>query len=350
MTSTPNDGRKPFDLLTLLAEFGLERGMPINHPNTVAEFLESAKADLTKAQEDPALLHGQRTQAMFEAMVVSFGAVRLLKTEDNGPFFSDGSYAAPDFRIVLPDREQWLVEVKNVYEPEPFEQSRRLLRKADLEKLSKYAHETGGDLKLAVYWARWGLWTLVSPERVVASDGSVTLDFLTAIKINELAALGDRMIGTKPPLKFRLLADSANATTVDKVDKDGSLGFTIADAKLFCGEEEIIDSTEKQIAWTFMLHGDWEGIGPELVTDGDLVAGVEWRFEPLERQNQGYEIIGSLSQFFTRYFTDSTIEDEEVIQIHAPQRQGWFSSLVNPRHQTQALPLWLFKLQPNYGE
>ena len=85
MTSTPNDGRKPFDMLTLLAEFGLERGMPINHPNTVAEFLESAKADLTKAQEDPALLHGQRTQAMFEAMVVSFGAVSSTKDRRQWP-------------------------------------------------------------------------------------------------------------------------------------------------------------------------------------------------------------------------------------------------------------------------
>ena len=342
--------RKPFDLLSMLSDFGLERGMRINHPETIAAFLESAKAALTNAQDDSALLHGQRTQAMFEAMVVSLGAYRLLKSEDNGSSYSDGTYAVPDFRIVLPDGEQWLVEVKNVYMSDPFQQSRRLLRKADLERLAKYSHETGGKLKLAVYWARWALWTLVSPERVVASDGSVTLDFLTAVKINELAVLGDRMVGTKPPLKLRLLADSAETITVDAVEHDGSFGFTIADAQLLCGEDEIVDSTEREIAWAFMLYGDWGVTGPEIVTDGEFAKGVEWRLEPLERQNQGYEIIGTLSQMFARYFSTLTVEDEEVVQIHAPQRQGWFSPLVNPGHQTTALPLWLFKLQPNYGE
>ena len=290
---------KPFDLLSILADFGLERGMRLNDPATITEFLESAKADLTRAQGDSVLLHGQRTEAMFEAMVVSFGAVRLLKSEDNGPFFSDGSYAAPDFRMVLPDGEQWLVEVKNVYEPNPREQSRRILRKADLEGLAKYSHETGGQLKLAVYWARWATWTLVSPERVTASDGSATLDFLTAVKINELSELGDRTIGTKPPLKFRLLADSAESIAVDN---DGSVGFTIADAQLHCGEEEIVDSIEREIAWTFMMYGDWEATGPELVTDGESITGVEWKLEPLERQNQGFEFIGTLSRIFSRYF------------------------------------------------
>ena len=129
--------RKPFDLLSMLSDFGLEREMRINHPETIAAFLESAKAALTNAQDDSALLHGQRTQAMFEAMVVSLGAYRLLKSEDNGSSYSDGTYAVPDFRIVLPDGEQWLVEVKNVYMPDPSQQSRRLLRKADLERLAK---------------------------------------------------------------------------------------------------------------------------------------------------------------------------------------------------------------------
>ena len=88
--TTGGTDRKPFDLLSILADFGLERGMRLNDPATITEFLESAKADLTRAQGDSVLLHGQRTEAMFEAMVVSFGAVRSLKSEDNGPFFSDG--------------------------------------------------------------------------------------------------------------------------------------------------------------------------------------------------------------------------------------------------------------------
>ena len=171
--------RKPFDLLSELAKFGLERGMSISHPDTISEFLTFAQSALSEAQSDSAVLHGQRVQAMFEAMLVSLGSFRLLKVEDSGPVHSDGSYAAPDFRIVLPDGQHWLVEVKNAYISDHRKQSRRFMTNGYREKLEKYALATGADLKLAVYWARWGIWTLVSPSRFVDSDGSVTLDMLT---------------------------------------------------------------------------------------------------------------------------------------------------------------------------
>ena len=128
------------------------------------------------------------------------------------------------------------------------------MKKAYLDKLEKYSQETGGKLKLAVYGAKWHIWTLVSPDRFADGDENVTLDLRTAIKANELGRLGDRIIGTKPPLKCRLLADPTHPISDSA---DGSLGFTIGDVQLFCGEQEISDSIERGIAWTFMLYGDW---------------------------------------------------------------------------------------------
>ena len=343
-----NDGsRKPFDLLSVFANFSLEKGMAINQASTIAEFVNSAKTALSDAQEDDALLHGQRAQAMFEAMLVSMGAFRLLKSEDNGRVHSDGSHIAPDFRIVLDDKEQWLVEVKNIYIPDPFQQSRRIMKKAYLEKLEKYSQETGGKLKLAVYWAKWHIWTLVSPDRFADGDENVTLDLLTAIKANELGRLGDRMIGSKPPLKFRLLADSAHP--ISEVT-DGSVGFTIGDVQLFCGEEEINDPIEREIAWTLMLYGDWEVTDPEIVSEGGTTIGVEYQWWPSRRQKQGYEIIGTLSQIFTRHYSALTVEGQDVVQLHVPQRPGWLSPLVEPVHEVKSLPLWVFTLQPSYTE
>lgn len=256
--------QKPFDLLSELAKFGLERRMSIIDPDTISEFLTFAHGALNEAQADQALLHGQRVQAMFEAMLVSLGRFRLLKVEDSGLVHSDGSYAAPDFRIVLPDGEHWLIEVKNAYISDPLQQSRRFMTNGYREKLEKYALATGAELKLAVYWARWGIWTLVSPNRLVDSDGSVTLDMLTAIKINELGSLGDMMIGTKPPLRLRLATDPARVTPVAD---DGTVKFTIANVQVFCGEEELIDPIEREIAWIFMNYGDWGVTEPEAIKE-----------------------------------------------------------------------------------
>src|SRR6202035_2835589 len=116
---------------------------------------------------DPALMHGQRVEAMFEALLVSLGQFRLLKGEDNG-------------RVVLQDGVHWVIEVKNVYETDPFQQERRLMSREYYAKLAAYATATGAELKLAVFWARWSVWTLVSPDRLLDDAGDLKLDMRTA--------------------------------------------------------------------------------------------------------------------------------------------------------------------------
>jgi hypothetical protein len=54
-----------------------------------------------RALADPLLLHGQRTEAMFEALLVSLGEFRLLTAENTGPVFPAEPFRAPDFRVVL---------------------------------------------------------------------------------------------------------------------------------------------------------------------------------------------------------------------------------------------------------
>ena len=105
-------------------------------------------------------------------------------------------------------------EVKNVYVEEPARQERQLMTRAYREKLEAYAAATGGQLKLAIYWARWAIWTLVSPERLADVDGILTLDMPTAMRANELGRLGDRTIGTRPPLRLQLIDDPHKTSPV----------------------------------------------------------------------------------------------------------------------------------------
>ena len=154
------------------------------------------------------------------------------------------------------------------------------------------------------------------------------------------------MIGTKPPLRLRLATDPAQTTPVAA---DGKVKFTIANVQVFCGEEELSDPIEREIAWIFMNYGDWAVTEPEAIMEGESLTAIEYCWEPLERQNKGYEIIGTLSQFFTRYYSRLTTDDQEIVQLYAPQRPGWFSPLVDSVQQTKSLPLWRFILKPDYA-
>ena len=231
-------GLRPFDLLAQFAEFGHQRNYSLSDPRTIQEFTNSAGNALKGALTNPILLHGQRTEAMFEAMLVSLGEYSLLKAEDNGRIHPEGNFRAPDFRVVLLDGTQWLIEVKNVYVEDPLQQKRRLMIRAYREKLENYASATGGLLKLAVFWARWGIWTLVSPEKLVDMQGDLTLDMVTGFGENELGCLGDQIIGTKPPLRLRIMADPAKSSTMNL---DGRVEFTISEARSYCANDEILD-------------------------------------------------------------------------------------------------------------
>lgn len=74
---------------------------------------------------------------------------------------------------------------------------------------------------------------------------------------SELSRLGDMMIGTRPPLKLLPTADPEKTSLVTS---DGTVEFNIARAQLYCGDDEILDSIEQQIAWIFMQYGQWEEV------------------------------------------------------------------------------------------
>jgi len=245
---------KPFDLLTGLGKFGLDRNLSLRDPAAKAAFTTHVADAVDAALKDPLLLHGQRVQAMFEVLLVGLGNFKLLKEEDAGRVFPTDRLQAPDFRVVLNNGEQWLIEVKNVYEKNPLRQRRRLMTREYLHKLDAYAASTGARLKIAIFWARWSLWSLVSPDRFVNAKGDVIIDMPSAMKANELGGLGDRMIGTRPPLRLRLTMDPARTSPIGP---DGKVTMTIGDAALYSDKTRIVDSTEQQLAWIFIQHGEW---------------------------------------------------------------------------------------------
>src|SRR5258708_8519202 len=251
--------KKPFDLLAEFGKFGMERKVSLRDAATASDFITHVGEEVERALADPVLLQGQRVEAMFEALLVSLGDFKLLKAEDGGRLFPTNGFRAPDFRIVVNDGSHWLIEVKNVYESDPFQQRRRLFTKDYYDTLAAYADATGAELKVALFWARWSIWTLVSPGRLLNADGGLELDLATAMRVNELARLGDRMIGTRAPLRLRLAMDPARTTPIAA---DGTVQVTIGGVQIFSRDEEVMDPVEREIAWIFIQHGQWRGEGP----------------------------------------------------------------------------------------
>jgi hypothetical protein len=339
---------QPFDLLRELGNFSLKQRISLNDPSAKVAFGAHISAAVDKALANPALLHGQRVEAMFEALVVSLGEYQLLKAEDGSRIFPSDRFRIPDFRAVLKDGTHWLIEVKNVYEtdPNPYSGQRRKLMTREYRKaMEAFASATGAELRLAVFWAGYALWTLVSPFRLVEDDGDLDLDMATAMRVDELGRLGDRMVGTRPPLRLRLTADPERTSSIDP---DGMVNMTIGDVKFFCADTEITDETEQAIAWTFMQYGDWEELEPEPIREGDRLHAIEVRWEPREQMNVGFEMIGRLSSIFARYFAEHTIRDNGVVQLRSPILPNWFAPIISTVRKTKALPLWVIVTQPNY--
>lgn len=343
--SSDSTSRQQFDLLYELAKFGLDRSISLNDPKAIPEFSIFVEKVVSSALSSPTLLHGRRTEAMFASMLHSLGGYSLLKAEDNGNVYPSGKYLAPDFRVVLPDGAQWLVEVKNAYIEDPLRQKRQFMASSYRKKLEGYASTTGGELKLAVYWARWGIWTLISPERFVDAAGNVVVDMQTGMMENELVYLGDKMIGTRPPLRLRFEADP---TSTNPVAADGTVKFTISAVRVYCGEDELLDNLEKEIAWTFMRYGRWKVDGPFAEFKGDQLLAVDFRWDPEQNTNQGFEMIGTLSEVFCRYYSERTMSDQGVVQLLAQPRPGWFAPLIASEYDKKVLPLWQFKLYPRH--
>ena len=75
---------KPFDLLAEFAKFGAENRISLRDPQAIELFTTDARKAINGALSDNSLLHGQRTQAMFEALLLSLNDHFLLKVEDTG--------------------------------------------------------------------------------------------------------------------------------------------------------------------------------------------------------------------------------------------------------------------------
>ncbi len=341
MKQLPRDPMR-FDVFDVLAKFGREHNLPLD--TVTDDFISAARASIERSLQDERLLHGLRTQAMFEALVVSLGRVKMLKQEDSGDaYFTDDTLKVPDFRLVLEDGQHLLVEVKGFHKGGMILGKPLRLPQAYADGLARYANEMRCALKVAVYWTRLNTWTMVDLSAFRPQGRYLLLSIDDAMRANEMALLGDLMLGTRYPLTLRVLADP---TARRSVDEHGRVLFTISDVKMYCAGQEITDPDERSIAFRLMLFGDWHEENEASIYGKDL-QWIEFCFVPPGDSGHDFAIVGSLSSIFSRTYALRTLDHGRVKYLRTTQSPARIGSLVPKNYRGTALPLWQFTLQPS---
>jgi hypothetical protein len=331
------------ELFAAFVRFARSSRLSLDDPALPAAFAAAVGSDLANALQSAIWLHGNRVQNMFAAMVIAFDHHVLIKTEDAGEIEPKEGFALPDFRLVLKSGEQLLVEVKNVYAHRP-ERQRFSIKQRYLAKLQNYAQAVGTPLRLAVFFARWGLWTLIDPADLVAKGNSLVTDMGAAMRVSEMAKIGDQTIGTRAPLQLRFLADPNKPRGIDDANM---LSMTIGALKVYCQDTEVVSERDREIVWLMIQFGEWEGHEPTVLQDGPTVLGIQFSWTPVEPSDDGFNFVGSASRMFARYYSLQTVKDSEIVRVAPEIKPGAFAMLTTGDHESDGLPLWRFILRPN---
>lgn len=345
MKRLPRDPMR-FEIINAFDAFGRQEKVTLHEAAAADGFVAEIRASVTRSLENDAFLQGLRTQAMFESLVASLGAVKVLKQEDSGEIYvsddAENALEIPDYRLVLEDGSQMLIEVKNFYQRrDPTEAYS--LDATYLEGLLRYAKLTACKLLIAVHWARWNFWSLVPPE-VFSSDGKRSeLRLPVAMQANHMAILGDMSIGARFPLCLLMHTDK---TKPRHIEPDGTATFTVSRVELQCADRVITDPREKQIATYLMFYGRWH-YETELRTTGNEIDAFEHRWVPVEDTGQGFEIVGSLGEMFSAYYKFFTQEEDKVSRLGLDINPGSWGQLIPTDYKSETLPLWRFTLEPS---
>ncbi|MEV3998985.1 hypothetical protein ACFYPK_28515 [Streptomyces halstedii] len=319
-----------------------------------AESVSAISDALSESLGNISRLQGWQTQYAFEAVVVALGSVRLIKAEDSGLFYfddADGEIQPPDYRVVLRDGTQLLIEVKNVA-PGDLEAK---VRSKDMTAAQAYAEATGGRLLYAHFWSSMGMWTLVEPSVFNPVGSQQRLPFADAFKANEMQSLlGDGMLASEPPLTFSVTMDREK----EKLSRDDWRALTIGGVELLGAGRVITDPDELRLAWFLVWYGGWDETTETHVDDQGRVERIDFIYRPEtdedgERQiaEQGFAFFGPLSKMYTLRFLQSITTDEGGIRALREEPEPAILAQLVPEdywaREDHVLRIWRFRQVPS---
>ncbi len=314
-----------FDSLDVFAAWAQEHDIPVTRGDALEKFSAELARSVKESLGSDTMLYGNRTQAMFEAVVANLGGVKLVKREDAGGIYSeDDKIQAPDTRVVLADGRNLLVETKNYHgrPDQPFQ-----VKTSYLDGLRAYAKMMSCPLRIAIFWSRGSLWTLVDPDAFVANGKWHQISVAEAFKRNDMGAVGDLLLGTSFPIVVRGYIQRRDGHARARPDK----------FRYFVADLEVLRPAQRRLLWFLAIWGQWridpaqqrvvEDNANRRIVDTFFVPAAE-AVEQEKKTSLGWVLNSWLSTVLSRYWLQltSTIHGEFMTLL--PDRESWTDQLL----------------------
>jgi hypothetical protein len=330
--------KKKQNIYSALTEILETSGIKINSKENFNSLLNKAYDEISYQDHRK---YGIRVENMFAYVAGALGKCTLIKQEDGSGLCltENQNIKIPDFKIILKTNEMFFVEVKNCAK------EKIVFTKNYIELLDKYANLHGNLLKIAIYWSNIKIWTLISPSWFIFFNQRCEITFDHALAMSEMTKLNDRMIGTKAPLKLRLVA---NKEKTSEIGEDGQCMFTISDTQLYCSNNLILDKIEKDIAFQLIMSGKWQEEYSAHIEE-NKICYMDYKYTPVEiNHEQGFNLIAYLSSIISGRYDSTTILNGQVERLSPHQEPEQFEIFIPENYKGKVLPLWQFFIQPNY--
>lgn len=337
-----------FDTFELFSAFTSKYSINIQDEASLDIFLKEIKKSLQRSQKIDITIHGKRIEMLFAYVVGALGSVKLVKQEDAGNLFTATTkIEMPDYRIILEDDKQILVEVKNFSSNDPHKKF--VVKKEYYKKLENYSNIMGLPLYISVYFRLFNHWVLLPIEAFDDDEDQYTIDFIQAMSRSEMSKVGDCMLATTPDLEFRLLTDEDNAQTISN-EKAGKVIFIPKTSKIYCKNKLLETEFENELASYFIKYSSWKEIKHELIIEKNKLYGIRLVFSAEKSNGERFACLGWRSSMISEAFKTLTIKDDKVIATESFLNPSEFSIQIPDDYQENFtdLPLWIFFTLPNY--
>lgn len=330
-----------FDSLELFTSISREKKLTFDNTDDIANFAQEINETLEN-RISPKLLYGKRIEKMFSYVIASLGKCKLIKSEDGGDIFTDEDMSIPDYRIILDNNNQFLVEVKSFYQKEITTKYKLSIK--EFNKYKAYSNLVNQKLYFAIFWTRCKTWTVVDSDKFMKENNNMTISLETAILNNHMSLFGDYMVATVPPLSIRIYSDKNSDRTI----KDNHFNLTIKEVKFYYNNTLITDKEEQNIMYNLILFGKWcENCSLHYENDTKNIDYIEFSYEPEEYdKKQEFAIVANASEIISNQFVYSTSNKEGKINKIVPFGfSNKFGLKIKNPYIKKDLPLWIFYIQ-----
>lgn len=328
--------------LDLFARLDVGTTKSLADASRIGDVLHVVREGLERSLSTESRVRGWHAERMFGEVLKALGKCSMIKEEDQGTAWGP-DVIAPDYRAVVADGRNLLIEVKNHYQPrtdKPFS-----LRSDYVSRLRRYASLANGTLKFAIYWAYPSIWTLIDPDVFTERGNKVVVDLPTAFAENEMGIVGDMMLATVPPLSITMQINED--VSQFRRDPDGSMRGTVRiKGASIEAKGRTLTQDDARLASYILMFSDWQE-KMRSVVEADTLRAIVLDFEPEEWDRaQGFASLGFLSQFFSRQFWLITTNDGEVNRLHADLDPGAAGFVLAREYKSADFPLWRFVIAP----